>query len=90
MCRSRAGSFPICWLNGHHGERLCAREAYNRLPTLSVSLISTQFIEILQVPQMFSRLRFGAKGGLTNAGVWGSQELSLLSLLRRGRSAPRK
>jgi hypothetical protein len=47
---------PNSLADGHHGERLCAGEAYNRLPTLSVSLISAQSIEILQVPQMFSCL----------------------------------
>jgi hypothetical protein len=47
---------PNSLADGHHGERLCAGEAYNRLPTLSVSLINARSIEILQVPQMFSCL----------------------------------
>jgi hypothetical protein len=38
---------------GHHGERLRAGEAYNRLLTLSFSLIGGQSLEILQIPQTF-------------------------------------
>jgi hypothetical protein len=54
---------PNSLADGHHGERLCAGEAYNRLPTLSVSLISAQSIEILQVPKCFPVLRFWCQRG---------------------------